>query len=147
VESSASNTPPRWYWIAATLAFLWMGMGVMAWLVDLRMDDAAMAELTAGQRTLYETRPQWVFVVYGIATFGGLAGALGLLLRKAWATPLLAISLVAVIVQFGYTFLGLDAIGLLGAGEALPFPITIIAVCAAVLWFSMRAKARGWLGS
>lgn len=141
------NVPPRWYWVAAVLAFLWMCVGLMTWVMDLRMDAEGLAQLTDGQRSLYETRPQWVFIVYGIATWSGLLGALGLLLRKAWATPLLALSLVAVVVQFGYTVFGMDAIGLLGAGAALPLPVTILVVGAAVLWFSMRARERGWLAS
>jgi hypothetical protein len=110
------------------------------------MDAEALAQLPDGQRTLYETRPQWVFIVYGIATWSGTLGALGLLLRKTWATPLLALSLAAVVVQFGYTIIRMDAIGVLGAGTALPLPVTILVLGAVVLWFSMRARERGWLG-
>lgn len=146
MDAESPNTPPRWYWVVAVLAFLWMCVGLMAWVMDLRMDAAALADLPDGQRTLYETRPQWVFIVYGIATWSGVIGALGLLVRKTWATPLLALSLVAVVVQFGYTFFAMDAIGVLGAATALPLPVTILVIGAGVLWFSMRARDRGWLG-
>lgn len=146
MEQPSPNAPPRWYWVVAALAFLWMCVGLMAWIMDLRMDAEALAQLPDGQRTLYETRPQWVFIVYGIATWSGTLGALGLLLRKTWATPLLALSLAAVAVQFGYTIIGMDAIGVLGAGTALPLPVTILVLGAVVLWFSMRARERGWLG-
>jgi hypothetical protein len=38
----------------------------------------------------------------------------------------------------------MDAIGLLGASAALPFPITIFAIAVLLLWFSVRAKKAGW---
>ncbi len=142
-----TSTPPRWYWIVAALATLWMLFGVMALAMDAMMDDAALAALTDGQRQLYEMRPQWIFVVYAIAVCSGLAGAAGLLVRKTWATPVLAVSLVAVTIQFSYTLIVMDAVGLLGTAAALPFPLTIWVIGAATLWFSTMARRRGWLSA
>jgi hypothetical protein len=80
--------------------------------------------------------------VYALAIFSGLAGAIGLLMRRGWATTAFAISLVAVIVQFGYTFLVMDAVKLLGA-SAVAFPAVIFAIGVFLLWFSMRARKQG----
>lgn len=136
---------PTWYWVVSGLALLWMLFGVFAWFMDFKMDESALAQMTEAQRQLYASRPQWVFVVYGIAIFSGLIGAIGLLMRRAWAVPALAVSLVAVIVQFGYTFFGMDAIRILGAGAALPFPLFILAIGALLLWFAVRAKRKAWI--
>jgi hypothetical protein len=139
--------PPRWYWLAASLALLWMLFGVAALTMDVLMDEAAMAALTEGQRQLYAERPQWLFAVYALAIGSGLAGAIGLLLRKAWAVPSLVISLLAVLVQFGYTFGVLDPIAKLGsAAAAVPFPLAIIVAGMLVLWLGLHARRRGWLG-
>ena len=142
-----TSTPklPTWYWVVSALALIWMLFGVFAWLMDFMMDESALAQMTEAQRQLYASRPQWVFVVYGIAIFSGLIGAIGLLMRRGWAVPALAVSLVAVIVQFGYTFIGMDAIRILGAGAALPFPLFILAIGALLLWFAVRAKRMGWI--
>lgn len=137
--------PPKWYWVVAGLAVVWMLIGVMAWFADLMMDDAALAQMSQAQQQLHESRPQWVFVVYAIAIFSGLAGAIGLLMRKSWAVPALTISLAAVIVQFAYTFFVLNAIRLLGAAAALPFPLVIFAIGVALLWFATRSKKAGWI--
>jgi hypothetical protein len=142
---TAPNKPPKWYWIVSSLALVWMLIGVMAWTADLMADEASLAQLSEAQRQLYVSRPQWLFAVYAIAIFSGLAGAIALLLRRAWARVAFAISLAAVIVQFGYTFLVLNAIELLGAGEALTFPLVIFAIGLALLWFSVYAKNSGWL--
>lgn len=124
-----------------------MLFGVMAWVMDLMTDEAALAQMSEAQRQLFATRPQWIFVVYGIAIFSGLAGTIGLLMRKAWATPVLGISLVAIVVQFGYVFLVMDAIRLLGAATTVPFPLVIFTLGAALLWFSVFAKRRGWIAA
>jgi hypothetical protein len=122
-----------------------MLFGVMAWVIDLRTDEAGLAELSEVQRQLYAARPQWLFAVYGVAIFSGLAGAIGLLLRKPWASMLLALSLAAIVVQFGYTFVGMHAVELLGAAAAIPFPLVIFLIGVALWWFSLRARKLGWL--
>lgn len=139
------TTPPRSYWIVAGIALVWMLFGVAAWFMDLLTDEAALAQMTDAQRELYLRRPQWIFIVYALAIFSGLVGAIGLLARKAWAVTAFAVSLAAVVVQFGYTFLVMRAAELLGAAAALPFPLVIFAI-GLLLWrFAARAKARGWI--
>lgn len=111
--NAMANTLPRWYWVVAILAVLWMLFGVAAWCMDLMMDPAAIAQMPEAQQQLYQARPQWLFAVYGVAIFSGLLGAIGLLMRKRWATLLFLLSLLAVVVQFGYTFAGMQAIEVL----------------------------------
>src|SRR3546814_14294094 len=95
--------------------------------MDLRMTPEQLATLDPGQQQLYAARPQWVFVVYAIAVFSGLAGAIGLLLRQRWASTYFLVSLVAVVIHFGYTLFVMDAIGVLGARMAPPFPLVLLA--------------------
>lgn len=138
--------PPRWYWLAASLVLLWMLFGVVALAMDAMMDEAALAQLSEGQRQLYGERPAWVFAVYALAIGSGLAGAIGLLLRKTWAMPALAVSLAAVLVQFGYIFGAMDAIARLGgAAAAVPFPLAIVVAGALSLALARHARRRGWL--
>jgi hypothetical protein len=143
--TTAASKPPTWYWVVSWLAVIWMLFGVMAWVMDLMTDEAALAELSEAQRQLYAARPQWLFAVYGVAIFSGLAGAVGLLLRKSWASMLLVLSLAAVIVQFGYTFIAMRAVEVLGAAAAIPFPVVIFLIGAALVWFARLARKSGWI--
>jgi len=138
--------PPAGYWIISLLALLWMLFGVFAWWADLRMDEAALAQFSEAQQQLFRDRPQWIFILYAVAIFSGLLGALGLLLRKRWAVAVFWLSLLAIVVQFGYVLFGMDAIGRLGVAEAVPFPLLIATIGVFLLWFASRAKRRGWLG-
>lgn len=141
----SSTTPPKWYWIASALALVWMIIGVLAWFADLMMDEAALAKMSAAQQQLYASRPQWIFIVYAIAIFTGLLGAIGLLMRKRWAVVAFAVSLCAIVVQFGYTFTALNAIGLLGPATALPFPLVIFTIGLLLLGLAIKAKKAAWL--
>ena len=109
--SAYAAKAPWWYWAVALLATLWMLFGVLAWVMDLRMTPEQLALLPDAQQQLYALRPQWVFLVYAVAVFSGLAGAIGLLLRKRWATTWFLVSLVALdageVVQ-GRTAVALD---------------------------------------
>ena len=145
VISAYPTRPPWWYWAAAIIALLWTLLGVVAWIIDLMMDSSALAALPEGKRALYVARPAWVFVLYGVAVFSGFAGAIGLLLRQRWVTTLFLLSLAAVVVQFGYVLFGMDAIALLGPGEALPFPIMIVLFGVFLLWFARYARRHGWI--
>ncbi len=141
---SAGTKPPAWYWVVAGIAMVWMLIGVMSWVMDLMTDEAALAQMSEAQQQMYRARPSWIFAVYAIAIFSGLIGAIGLLLRKGWAVTAFVVSLIAVIVQFGYTFLAMDAIRLLGPASAI-FPFVIFAIGALLLWFSRHAGKSGWI--
>lgn len=144
--TTAASKPPTWYWVVSGLAVLWMLFGVMAWVMDLMTDEASLAELSEAQRQLYASRPSWLFAVYGVAIFSGLAGAIGLLLRKSWASMLFGFSLAAIIVQFAYTFFAMHAVEVLGAAAAIPFPLVIFLIGVALVWFAHKARKVGWIG-
>ena len=143
--TSEAAKPPRRYWVVSWLAVVWMLLGVLAWVMDLMTDEASMAQMSEAQRQLYAARPQWLFAVYGVAIFSGLIGAIGLLLRKSWASMLLVLSLAAVIVQFGYTFAVMHAVQVLGAVAAIPFPLVIFLIGVALVWFARRSRELGWI--
>ena len=131
--------------VASIIITLWMVIGVLALGADLATTPEQAAQLTEAQQQLRNARPQWLMIIYGVATVGGLIGAIGLLMKKAWSVPLLAISFIAVVVQFGYITFGMDSIALLGVAAATAFPAFIVAMGGVSLWYATRAKAKGWL--
>lgn len=141
----AGSSVPKWFWIVAGVALLWNLMGVGAYIADVTRTDEALAKLPEAQQALYAAQPVWVTGAYAIAVFAGLLGSAALLFRKGLATPLFAVSLAAVIVQFGYLFLAMNVFAVMGAAAAV-FPVVIIVIAAFLTWFSIQAKARAWIG-
>jgi hypothetical protein len=139
------NKPPSWYWVVAVLAVLWECMGCMAYLTQVTMGPAELAALPAVQRDAWLSMPSWLYGVYAIAVWVGLAGGIALLLRRRIARSLFAVSLVAIVVQFGWTFTQTPILKTMGFAAAAGFPIVIAVIGAALLWFSGLAINRGWL--
>jgi hypothetical protein len=147
MENARGVSVPRWFRIVSVLALIWMLFGILSFVMDPLTSEATLAEMSETHRQLFEARPLWLFVVYGVSVFSGLAGAVGLVMRKVWAVHAFAVSLVFIVIQFVYVLFVMDAVGLLGAAEALPFPMVIFTIGALLLWLSVRARQQGWIGT
>lgn len=136
---------PGWFRAAATLLLLWNLFGVWSLYTQYTMTPEAIAALPGAQRAMWQAMPGWLWIAYAVAVGAGTLGALLLLLRRRAAVPLFALSLVAVVVQFGVVLFPAGGLALMGPAQALPMPLTIIAVAALALWLSLRARRRGWI--
>jgi hypothetical protein len=139
----AGGNPPAWYWAAAIGALLFECLGCFFYLAEVRLTPEQIAMLPLDQAAMLGARPSWYYAAFGAAVWVGLAGSLGLLLRKAWAVPMLLISLIAVIVQFSAIFVVPEM--RVVTSDALLGPIIIIVVCYGIFMLGRLAKRRGWL--
>jgi hypothetical protein len=140
----APSSTPGWFRIVAIVGLLWNAFGVVSYLMHVTISEASLAAMPAAERELFEAFPAWVTGAFAIAVFAGLAGALGLVLRKRWSVPLLGLSLLAIILQMGYTLFVSDMLAVMGASAAI-LPVVIVVVGAAMFWLARTASTRGWL--
>ncbi len=138
------TSAPLWFWVAAILAVMWETGGAAAYLMQVTMTPADMANLPAAQRDLYAATPLWVTAAFAVAVWSGVLGAIALLLRRGAARGLFIVSVAAAIVQFGWVFGVAHAHRTIGT-SAIPLPAAIIAAGVALVWFAGFAKARDWL--
>lgn len=141
----AKRAVPTWFWIVAVLLLLWDAMGVVAFCMQYMMGPAELAQLPPDQREAFSSMPSWAWAAYGVGTIVGALGSLLLLVRKKIALPLYAVSLVAVLAQFGWTFFGFGMIHDPAVVTKAIFPVVIIALCIFQLWFANLAIKRVWL--
>lgn len=139
-----SGSQPLWLRALALLLVLWGVMGVFACIQQIRLGPDAMGAATAYDRALYAGLPAWYNGVYALAVSAGLAGAIALLIGRRAALPLFVISLVAVVVQFGYLFATTDIIAVKGVWTTY-FPLFIVLVALLEVWLAGLARRRGWL--
>jgi hypothetical protein len=136
------STPSKWFTPVAILALLWNLLGASAYLVDVTMSPEAVAKLGEAERAMYASRPAWFVVAYASAVWLGVAGSLGLLLRKRWATPLFLLSLLGLIAQdlalFSRPEVRADLTVILLQGLVL-----VIAV--SLLLLARKAEREGWI--
>ena len=137
---------PGWYRVVAIVALLWNLMGCAAFAMEIFAPEMVLKTMTAEQQEWARSIPGWIYVVYGVAVFTGVAGSLGLIIRKGWSVPLFAVCLAAVLVQMGYSFIIAGGIEVLGTVDLI-MPAVVIVLAGILLWFSWSARDKGWLVS
>ncbi|MEX2122103.1 MAG: hypothetical protein WD847_21160 [Pirellulales bacterium] len=146
MNQSPKLSVPVWYWVIATVAVLWNLMGCAALAMELFAQEAMMESFTEPQKEWARSISGWIYFVYGVAVLAGVAGSVGLFLRKGWSVLLLAISLVAVLIQMVYTMVIAGGLQVMGAEGAI-MPSLVIVLAAIFLLFSWFARAKGWIGN
>lgn len=130
-----------WFKFAAIGSVVWYMLGCANYLYEVMLDPAT---LPVDQRAMMEAAPTWMYAAFAVAVWVGLVGSVLLLLRKKLAVPLLAVSLVAVLIQFSAYFLDPELRESMSS-DMLLIPIIIVAVTWTVFWFAYHSRKRGWL--
>ena len=135
---------PMWFRGAALLGLLWNAFGVYMYLKSVGMFGDPLAGLDPAHADLARTVPAWLTGVFAVAVFAGLLGSLWMVAGKKLASPLLLLSLLAVIVQSVWIVLVSNARAVEGA-MALVMPLVITGVAALLLWLASKGSVKGWL--
>lgn len=135
---------PAWFWVVSGISLVWNLMGVWSYLAQVSLSEEALAAMPEARRTLLETVPAWATAAFAIAVFAGALGCLFLLLKKSWSIHILAISLVAVVVQMFHAYIISNAWEVLGPMGAV-MPLMVIIVASFLVWFGRFSKKNGWL--
>ena len=141
--STTSKTATS-FWVISIIALIWNIMGLIAFFGDIFISQEALAALPDAQRELYESTPSWLRIFYGIAVFGGTLGCIALLIKKSFAIPLFIISLIAIVIQMGFSFFMTNAVEVNGIISII-MPIIVIAIAIFLLWYARHSKAKGWI--
>jgi hypothetical protein len=144
IVPSHTGPPPVWFRVIAVVALLWFLMDISAFFMRVLMTENGINAMPANQQHLYRNMPHWVNVVFAGEVFGGALGSVGLLLRKKWALPSFAVSLLGVLSQTFHVWIRSDAISVMGV-FAVVAPLVAILIGGGMIVLTKSATARGWL--
>lgn len=146
MSDEINNKPSTAYWVIAATLLAWNLLGLYMYYGQSTAtpESFANAGYSADQVNFVMAEPVWAHAAYAIAVNAGVLGAILLLLRKAWAVPLFVLSLIGALLQ------DLDAYVLRSALDYfdavwLTIPIVVLVICVFEIWYSNRAKTKGWL--
>lgn len=108
------------------------------------MSEETLRALPEDQQVLFENVPMWLTIIFAIAVITGTLGCIGLLLRKAWAVPLLLISMITALFQMLHGLIMTDMVSVMGT-SAIVTTVLVIVVAIFLYWYSKQSKAKGWL--
>lgn len=144
METSSRVKPPVWFWVLSVLALLWNLVGVMAYIIDVSLTAEDLEKLPEAERLLRESMPAWVTAAFAVAVWGGFLGCVALLLRKKWARPVLLLSLIAIIVQVGYSFFMSNSFEVYGPSSVI-MPMAVLIIGIMLVVFARIAHHRLWI--
>ena len=137
------NTAPKWFTPVAVLALLWNLLGCFMIAMDAMMPPDAVAALPADQQAIHAARAPWMVIGSIVAVAAGALGSLGLVLKRRWATPLLILSVLGLVVQdLGFVLIA-RTLPIPTAGWIMQGLVLVIAILLVVM--AHKAARHGWL--
>ena len=144
-ESDAKQTP--WHlWVISGLAVLWNAMGAFDYVMTQTGNEAYMSGFTPEQLAFFYGFPPWVVAAWAIAVWGGVLGALLLLLRRRLAVWVFLISLVAMVITTFHNYFLSNGMEVVGDAFSLIFTATIFLIALALFLYARAMHKRNVLG-
>ena len=138
------SRPTTTFWIIGGAALVWNLIGLVFYYSHVTMTPEALAGFTDAQQEFFNSTPMWATSAYAIAVNAGVLGSLFLLLRKSWAVPLFALSLLGILAQNVHAFLLANGLKVWGS-SGIVLPAIVIVIGVALLMYSRTTKDKGWL--
>ena len=144
--SVAPRTKAPWHlWAIGIVTLLWNAVGALDFVMTQTRNEKYMSGFTPAQLEYFYGFPAWVVVAWGVAVFGGVAGSILLLLRKALAFPVFAVSFVAMVLTTIYNFVLTNGMEIMGGPGAAIFSAVIFVVALLLVFYARSLKQRGYL--
>jgi len=143
-DSEATRTPKH-LWAIGIIALLWNSMGAMDYLATQTQNESYMGQFTPEQLAFFYGFPTWVVAAWAIAVWGGVLGAVLLLLRKRHATPVFLLSLIAMVLTSFHNYVLSNGFEAVGDAFALGFTAMIFLVAVALFKYARKMQKMGIL--
>lgn len=139
-----ARTP--WHlWVVGIVAALWNGFGCFDYVMTQTRRDEWFAQMgmTPDQLAYFEAMPAWTHAAWAIGVWGGLLGAVLLLLRRKLAMPVFVVSFLGWAAGATYAFALSD--GMEAMGSMWPMQIVIGGACVFFIWYAWTMSKKGVL--
>ena len=144
-QTSAAARAPWHLWVVGILALLWNAMGAFDYLMTQTENEAYMGQFTPEQLEFFYGFPSWVVAFWAIAVWGGVLGAILLLLRRKLAVGVLLASFLAMVVTSFHNYVLSNGVEVMGGPGPLVFSAAIFVVALLLYLYARAMKARGVL--
>lgn len=146
-ELQASNNvkTPTHIWVVGVLGLLWSAMGAMDYVMTQTRNESYMSAFTPEQLEFFYGLPVWVVAAWAIGVWGGVIGAVLILLRKALAVWVFLASLVGVIVTTFHNYVLSNGMEISGDLFSLIFTAVIFVIALALYLYARAMQKRGVL--
>jgi len=147
---ATDTVPPVSFWVISGALLLWALGGASiyaAYFIETPQEFAQTAETSANREAYADyvaNIPSWAIAVGMISAATRLLGAIGLLLRRAWALPLYVVSVVFFLVALYRAFVLANVAGVMSAPH-IAVELVFLALGIFAVWFARKSKSKSIL--
>ncbi len=153
-DGAAGPARTPWHlWVVGVISVLWNAFGCYDYLMTNLQGDAYLRQSGAGMGwtpsqvdafvAYYNSMPAWMTAVWAVGVWGGLLGAVLLLLRRKLAVPVFLVSLLAYVLSVVNTFILSEAPDFVQS--TIGMQVVIFVGCLVFLIYSWWMAKRGVL--
>jgi hypothetical protein len=132
-------------WVIGILSLLWNCFGCYDYLMTNLKNQAYLAQFNPDILAYMDKLPAWTTGFWALGVWGGLAGAVLLLMRSRYAVWLYGVSLIGAVVGLGYQMFLTKMPAAMNEGAMRFMPWVIILLAAFQLWYSWNEEKKGVL--
>ena len=150
MDETVREKAPTHLWIVGILALLWNGFGAYDYFMTRTRGAAYVESMMPGVdgnklMAYIDSFPIWASAGWGLGVWGGLLGAILLLMRHRLAVPVLGLSLLGAIVGIGYQLMRPLDVPDMHTGFNAVVPYLIILIAALLFLYARGQRAKGVL--
>ena len=140
-ETDVEPTP--WHlWVIGIVALVWSAMGAMDYVMTQTRNEAYMSGFTPEQLTFFYGIPAWAVATWAISVWGGVLGALLLLIRRRYAVWVFLASLIAMVITAFQNYVLSNGIEVIGDAFILGFTAVIFLAALALFLYARTMQKR-----
>ena len=143
-ENSKVNTP--WHlWVIGVFALLWSGMGALDYVMTQTRNESYMSNFTPEQLKFFYGIPAWAVATWAIGVWGGVVGAVLLLMRSGIARWVFLVSLLGMVITTIENYIFSNGMEIMGDPFSLGFTAAIFLFALGFYLYSVMMRKRGVL--
>lgn len=146
-----TTTKIPWHiWVVGIIALLWNGFGAADYTMTQTENRGWFSgmgfttEQTDAVLAYMETAPLWTHAAWALGVWGGVLGAILLLIRNRWAVPVLALSLLGAFLGL-VNYLTADYPPEMQEMAESPMMFIVVAIATFFLWYAWKQRSGGVL--
>ena len=145
LPTAVPTRTPKHLYVVGVVALLWNAIGAFDYLMTQTRNATYMGAFSPEQLEYFYNFPTWMVAAWALAVWGGVAGAILLLLRRQLAVQVFLVSLAAMVMTMLYSYLLSNGMELFGSPAAHAFNAMIFAVAVGAFVYSVKMKEQGVL--
>ena len=143
LNSNTSVKAPWHLWVVGVVGLLWSAMGAMDYVMTKTRNEEYMSAFTPEQLEFFYGLPVWVVAAWAIAVWGGVLGAVLLLLRKSLSVSVFLASFLAMVITAIHNYVLSNGLEVIGDTFSLVFTAIIFFAGLGLYLYARAMQKRG----